>query len=425
MPIDLKWIRNNPDLVRNWQKQRGLSTENVDRVLDLDHRCRALLKHLEKQRSELKKLQKSMRPSVADETDSDSKKKKKKSREEILQERKLIDESIRQTEKEWKAASKETLQALWCIASPVDEQVSNSLIEKGEEFVTTDPNQSCGGSVGIHHRHNNIRKKLPEFDFTKGPGFDLAQAILSMARRRFAKYPIYKFPTKVFVVSKNITASHDDESSVESDHALAMCGCIEAAADCCDNLYNQPSTIPGWLGMVTHRFPPKSIFGAKQLPRFVSIWGHNTTTADSTDTFEIIAMTAGTVWDSRCVQSILLEELEIFYRDLLLLQSLDGNNTAATTRLSLPANQLEMHELSRIILRTRPTTAGDGDGGRPLGYVSNFGDSVSRANEIQFLGGGLQKKGKEYVHFVRAVVLTPSIMASVMDKYFRRCLENS
>ena len=376
MPVDLKWIRNSPDLVRGWQEQRGLSSDIVDRVIDHDNRCRTLLKDLDNQRAKLKRLQKSMRPSKITSLSSVNK-------EEILQERKLVEESIRQVEEEWKTASKETRHALWCVASPIDDQVLSSYL-----------NLSARISSGIQH------KKFPQFDFSSGPGLDFGEAIHALARRRFEHFKICKFPAMVSMKTEEC-----NEWSLDSDLAHSMCGGKTSYEfEICD----KSAKIDGWLGMIVHRFPPKSIFGAKQLPQFISIWGRpDACTVATTDTFEVIAMSSGTIWDSRAVQLGLVRELEDFYKSLLQSVVADTEQASKLTAKAVPANELEMHELCRVVLET-PSK-------RPLGWVSNFGDSAARSNDIHFSSGG-QKAKKEYVHFVRAVVLTTSIISTLLNE---------
>lgn len=76
----------------------------------------------------------------------------------------------------------------------------------------------------------------------------------------------------------------------------------------------------------------------------------------------------------------------------------------------LPSTQLEQHELSRILLVVQPLPHSQEElqDCKPciLGWVSNFGDALSRANDIRFRGGGLQES-KEFVYWVHATILSP------------------
>ena len=229
-----------------------------------------------------------------------------------------------------------------------------------------------------------------------------------------------------------------------------------------------------------------TILGAKQLPRFVGLWTyppssppqppslspssattattnsisseyHNrsvddaesTHTSNSSselefDTFQIVALTAGTLWDSRYIQGMLLQQMIDFYSSLhvIVVDSTTGNDTSGVMKVvatpsiadmkaqrvgtgnsntsntgtppsSSPKSsswilrarlvdptQLELHELSRIVVEAKmnnPTnstedTLNDGDTTNDddvytLGWVSNYGDASTRACQLQYAGG--------------------------------------
>lgn len=209
---------------------------------------------------------------------------------------------------------------------------------------------------------------------------------------------------------------------------------------------------PSWIKWACHTIPRKSIWGAKQLPQFTLLRGtakvvlqedgrnnnnnkkHPKATATLTassapattrETTELFAMTSGTTWDARKIQLELVEQLVHFYESLLC-----PTTTTTTTAESFSSKvqlvtkavrptELEMHELSRIVIVAVVATAQDGDQQHqireyPLGWVSNFGDAAARACEITFKGGGLQKSSKEYVYWVHASIVGPHTIEALL-----------
>ncbi len=160
-----------------------------------------------------------------------------------------------------------------------------------------------------------------------------------------------------------------------------------------------------WLVWMSQTIPRKAIFGAKQVPRY--------TLLKHKEQLELLAMTAGTMWDSRQVQLELAHEVVAFFQSQL------ATKTMATPldiqMHATPALELELHEISRIVITANQRT---------FAWVSNFGDAASRACDLRFKGGGLSES-KEFVHWVHATIVGPWTMANLDSCNVRMhaCLE--
>jgi hypothetical protein len=393
MPIDLKWVRNHPEQVQEWQTQRGRAHSNsttdgtnseaclVDLVLQSDSDSREILSTLNGQRTQLKRLQQSLRPNKNNNKQQQPTQ-VNTNREQVLKEMKELQEQIRQLDQTCKEADQQTQKVLWQLASPIDTQVTTT----------------CTTDTTHPPRKQKQQKASTIFQLSCNRGLDVAQAILQWTRRSFGdRYSVCRLPP-----------IHNDW---DPNMAHALWGCIgeEQCAICNNNTANLPS----WLG-VLRQIPPKSMFGDKQLPQYTAILDNDS----DNDTFEIVAMTAGTVWDSRTVQQQLVQELLEFYSSLLLLPPLDENDSgdlssssSSLTTRAVPASQLNSrHELSRILI---VLVTNNNNHDRILGWVSNFGDAASRAWDISFATG--HKKKKEFVHFVHASVVRPETLTTILQ----------
>jgi hypothetical protein len=474
MPIDLKWVRTNPELVQEWQDQRGLGNkdaqhdqqgqkQSVQQVLQCDESCRQVLQDLNRQRTTLEKLQQSLRPTSKKQTTTEASETEAAAaaaavtarllKTQVVSDIQDLQESIRQTQLEWKLATQQTQRALYQLASPVDDQVV--VIESSSSHDDDDdkaflyhkcqqkeqqqqyPNELPFPKKNTKRRRQ--RHKRPTYDFSCHLGLDVAQAVLHYARRQFGQYSITSLDPCPGVLPNTSTSTNTNSNtgSLDADLAHAMWGCTAGttANDChiCSTLSSSASSassfspLPAWLRLVAHQIPHKSIWGAKQLPQYTTamVNNNNNNNKSETGTFEILAMTSGTLWDSRSVQKELVDEVLDFYKSLLRLTTLSssksgsGSSSSTLTTYAVSAKELQRHELSRIVIAIAITIQDDDDDGGssrmmiPLGWVSNFGDAASRACELTFAGGGHQKK-KDYVHFVQATVLGPDTVAGLL-----------
>ena len=363
MPIDLKWARNHPEQVQEWQKQRGLSTVALESVVQLDEECRQVLAELNRQRTKLKQLQKALRPTLQTKEQQKDEEEAMKKREDVIKEMKTLQVDIRQLDQTWKDLTQKTKESLCRLASPVDTQIVASTHSAKEV------------------QPSSIRSTT-SLDFSADRGLDVAHSVLHWARQWFDRYPSLRLSSKEQKVWEDLNLAH------------SLWGCKEENCEICNNDF---ACLPSWLSVV-ERIPPKSMFGAKQLPQYTSIVKYCETT------YEILAITPGTTWDSRTIQQELLQEMVGFYETLLVAPCSNASTTPLITIVATPANELHMHERSRMIVLL--------NNGLILGTVSNFGDAISRTYDIAFATG--EKKKKDYVHFVHATVVIPTTLSGIL-----------
>ena len=160
MPIDLKWVRQDPHQVREWQTQRrrrfiddensGDPVDLVDVVVQKDELCRNKLQTLEEYKRSLNQLQKKLKPIRCNNTNKNKKEKEKKKknapddelddqsssllsplsstiRQDLIEEKKLLEEKIKKANILWKDSFKDTQKALYKLASPLGGVQSQSL----------------------------------------------------------------------------------------------------------------------------------------------------------------------------------------------------------------------------------------------------------------------------------------------------------
>ena len=416
MPIDLKWVRNHPDQVREWQIERQPQPQQdlVDLVLKSDAQARQALSTLNRQRTQLKRLQQSLRPNPKNPQPQGD-------RQTILTNIKQLQEHIRQLDQHWKQADQQTKTILWQLASPIDTQETPTPTHTSTTTTTTTTATKC--------KNQKPPKSTELLDLSTNMGLEVAQAMLQWTCRFFRdRYSVCRLP------------SRKNTSSWSTDMAHAVWGCTgpEKCTICHNNNEEEeeeedsssvanhrrpPVHLPSWLG-VLKEIPSKSMFGAKQLPQYTSIWD------PSNDSLEIVAMTAGTMWDSRTIQQELVQELVDFYATLLYINNPnddDDSSTSVVVTRAIPASQLDdsIHELCRIqIVLVVKNNNNDGIHQEEwiLGWVSNFGDAASRACDICYASG--IKNKKEFVHLLHASVVNQETIASILQANIRTKILN-
>jgi len=271
MPIDLKWVRSDPNQVREWQNLRrrsvfatptgddscvdsiscndDTSIDLVDAVLRKDELSRKNLQNLQDYKRSLKQLQLCLRPktmpqpdvkknfdssekNLANATEQHEDNDKPESlppssinRENLIKEKKAIETQIRLAESDWKASLKDTYNTLCKLASPVT-------------VMKTKPNGDGNDSGLITttvHDSDAIKVVapallLPDSGCPRSSlGMDLEQAWRQYTLRRFAAYLWVELPRGVSVVEMSSDVSQPPSPShfpsINLDRAHELWGC--------------------------------------------------------------------------------------------------------------------------------------------------------------------------------------------------------
>ena len=225
MPIDLKWVRTDPDRVREWQNLRrrvfdagsesgngdaddaAVATDLVGDVLEKDELSRKHLRALQEHKRSLKEIQVGLRPNQKNtddrgNTDAPTDPKSGRAeggatkpeflpppandRETLLRKKKAAERKIGLAEADWRASLREMREALSGLASPVAP-------------AKPDPNGG-GDSEGT-----TLRTALPPVCFGGKKtvlGGDLERAWTEHTLRRFAAYPWVELPGGVPVAAE-------------------------------------------------------------------------------------------------------------------------------------------------------------------------------------------------------------------------------
>ena len=189
MPIDLKWVRSDPDQVREWQSLRKKyddgsvqdndveRTDLVDAVLRKDELSRKNLQTLQEHKKALKQLQVRLRPKKNAEEEN-----REDDRENLLKEKKSVEAKIRLAEADWKASLEDTYKTLCQLASPVTKPNDCDL---DASQVTV---RSC--SLPFGHAKSSL-------------GMDLQQAWRQYTHRHFAEYLWVELPRGIPVLENS------------------------------------------------------------------------------------------------------------------------------------------------------------------------------------------------------------------------------
>lgn len=354
MTIDIQWIRHHPDQVRSWQQCRELlpqATVVLDQVIRHDQASRQLLHTLRNHRQRMNSIAKELR------TDRDN--------VALVQERAHLQELVQQLDEQINETKQRVQELLETLASPID----TVLLEQYPLFPDESSLMSSSGSPPLSSSWYQIN------------------SLLWTALEFFGQ----KYSTRHILPQYNGTWVSTSSSSLSTSPTTPT---AVSTAD--------------WKFWVATSVPRKAIYGAKQLPQYTLLQDHHPREQENNQgvRLECLAMTAGSMWDSRQVQLELATELQTFYESLL--SSISPiHPTIATipiTMYALPSHKLEQHELSRILLVAQQQQQQGNDNHYILGWVSNFGDAHSRANDIRFRGGGLAES-KEFVYWVHATIL--------------------
>ena len=320
MPIDLKWVRSNPDQVREWQNQRrpfattkggddcadvidfndDRSIDLVDDVLRKDELSRKKLQIIQEHKKKLKQLQLRLRPPRSAVKKNHGRNEKKLTddmewkgrqdkdevsnesetllvspamREDLIQEKKKIERKIRLAESDWKASLKDTYMTLCKLASPVTAM------------------KSCGDFNDLDViKTATLPLLLPDSGCPKSSlWMDLEQAWRQYTLRHFSSYIWVELPRGILIEGLSMDASQRPLDThlptITSDRALELWGScasrsLSTPIEYCNESSSKPNDqaqkiLPSWMLLLTDYLPNKSIWGEKELPRYTAIWGRN------------------------------------------------------------------------------------------------------------------------------------------------------
>jgi hypothetical protein len=333
MPIDLKWVRQDPHQVREWQTQRrrrffdedsGDSVDLVDVVVQKDELCRNKLQTLEEYKKSLNQLQQKLKPIRCNNTKNKKEKKNapnkpddqssltplsSSNRQDLIEKKKLLEGKIEEANILWKDSYKDTQEALYKLASPLGgvtgtavEDVTDNIVEDVyTEIVMPSFLTSSSSSSSSLRQTACMRSRL---------GMDLEQAWKQYTLRYFASYPWVELPQGVPVIRRRQQqqAAEDASYSIGPDRAHALWGCCDYNNDLNNNNSNCPicnvaatsssssssssSTddcqpvvmLPTWIRLLSELLPNKSIWGDKELPKYTALWSSSNYVATSTIT---------------------------------------------------------------------------------------------------------------------------------------------
>ena len=329
MPVDIKWIRSSPDTIKSWQKLRGLDVKVVDGAKDADAAYRSSLATLTRGRGQLKQKQQELRKlkMTIQEQEGDE-----PSVAPLKQDVKSLQQTISHLEAECQSLSSKTKDAVDKVASQVDENVSTVIPNKYQP------------DVGDKER---LKMALPKgLDFQSNIGLDISEALCLYTRQRFGHYG---GETEI----KN--TSRIDRSIVYS--MIGCTGDIEDDQQSSININEQ--YLWAQLLLTASSFgKKKSIYGAKTLPQYSTIYNRKESIESSN--YQVTALTAGTVVDSRNVQGQLLDDYLDYIRSLQLITE----DESSLEIQALSYEDLDHHELSRIEVLIH---------GHVVGSISNWG----------------------------------------------------
>jgi len=472
MPIDLKWVRQDPQQVQEWQRLRNRPECLVSQVLENDKDCRQKLQTLQLYKRKLHELHQQLRPPKKHNHNKQDEKNESSSpplvdRQKLLDEKKELETKIQQAESLWKEATEKTQKSLWKLASPVDGSILTSpgrqSLPSGEENIQDEKN---------HEQFLSLHDGAAALSSL---GVELMQAWRQYTAETWNEFSSVELPRGIPVLdnpSRNAANSSivNTGSSLDPDAAHAILGCCDFSLepktrnenmDCNkgSSLTMSPCPIcnltalsgheqtgppvvmlPTWIRMLAEYLPPKSIWGDSQLPVYAAAWspwlGSSRNEKDdpkdalfaSRFGLELVALTASSIVDAREVQKDILNRLRGYFEGLLV------GPPNRTLERQVAAPDLHCHEWSRVEIvveacvseawslkakRSSPTRQAV-----CLGWVSCWGDSASRSLDMAFAGGGVRPAGKRgkkacsinkgYVHVVQASIVDPSTWKNIL-----------
>jgi hypothetical protein len=429
MPIDLKWVRDNAEAVKEWQRLRGLNADHVvQQVLDADEASRVRLSELQEVQRKLADVKRHLKPnqrSFDEDKSGDHLTTESKSREKWLEEKLRLESEILMLDELWRESLQKAEKSSWKLASPLDIVKDQPSTEQGNQSFL-----QCEDIVP-----KSAHSALSEV------GMDLQNAWKQHTMQYFADFPAVQICSGLQVErSKNSQKCGEIPGCLDPERAHAIWGCKEmddgnfsgTCAICrvqkVDGAY---AVLPAWIRLLTEFLPAKSIWGDKQLPVYAAVWNDadcssvkdvlekhsepsclRTESAGSSFSLDLVALTPSSFVDARQVQTDIVEKITRYYGNLLVpFAGGENDSSRIVTSYSQP-HELERHECSCVKILAKGIRR---DELLCLGKVSCWGDAASRACAMSFAGGGLRSvKGrigpksqikKEFVYVVQASVV--------------------
>eukprot|EP00934_Nitzschia_sp_Nitz4_P001196 Nitzschia sp. Nitz4//scaffold52_size167869//26263//27633//NITZ4_002262-RA/size167869-processed-gene-0.152-mRNA-1//-1//CDS//3329553993//1196//frame0 len=375
MPIDLKWVRDHPDLVQEWQCLRypqeqqqsnippddTTSTSAAPSVVQIqawDTQARQLLFQTNQLRRSIKQLSRQLRQAT--------------DKSELTRQQ----QELETLSKQYQHLGTQRDVALQSLGSPLDVQVLEAYT-----------------SIEV--------MSIPEMDSAKPMSLQYWQVVQQIHYGCVSRFPGIQVHGLDHATS---THPNDTNHRYQQQHAVHV------------DMWGSRSSPPTYITWLAQQVSPM-IWGAKQLPQMALLESNEAHPGVSVD---LIGLTSGTTWDARSLQMEWMEECREFFQSLFVVGN--GQRMKVVVR-SVPPTQLEQHEQSRLVLLLHIVNNHVGDTNStdesgqwfPLAQVSNLGDAPARALQQQFQGGGLHSS-KGYVYMVHARILsTPWLLAVLQE----------
>lgn len=207
MPIDIQWVRDNPEAVREWQRLRGLHCDSdcciVQEVLDADETSRTQLVELQHCQRRLAGVKRQLRPRTSDGTETTSPKKDENEKtatatapEEctllLREEKQQLERQIQSLDAQWRASLRDTERRLWKLASPVDTKEATATTVPSSSSSSFDDQGSPLPPPLVLPQHRTTTTTTTKSDASIGlstiVGMDLRNAFSQYTLHFFSQY---------------------------------------------------------------------------------------------------------------------------------------------------------------------------------------------------------------------------------------------
>jgi seryl-tRNA synthetase len=233
--IDLKFLRENPDVVRDSQRTRGEDPSLVDQLLEADQRRRDLIAAADTSRSEAKAYSRSMGTQMKDATPEE--------REQLKAKGKELAEAVRKIEADEKIAEQDVHDLQFKISNIVtgapaggeDDFVVLEHIGTPREFdFEPKDHLELGESLGLIDMERGAKVSGARFYFLTGDGALLQLAMLQLAARKAVEHGFQLMIPPVLVrpeimAGTGFLGAHADEIYHLDEDDLFLVGTSEVA----------------------------------------------------------------------------------------------------------------------------------------------------------------------------------------------------
>lgn len=255
--IDLKFLRENPDVVRDSQRTRGEDPSLVDQLLEADQRRRDLIAAADTSRSEAKAYSRSMGKQMKDATPEE--------REQLKAKGKELAEAVKKIEADEKDAEQDVHDLQFKISNIVtgapaggeDDFVVLEHIGTPREFdFEPKDHLELGESLGLIDMERGAKVSGARFYFLTGDGALLQLAMLQLAARKAVEHGFQLMIPPVLVrpeimAGTGFLGAHADEIYHLDEDDLFLVGTSEVAlagyhSDEIIDLSEGPVKYAGW-----------------------------------------------------------------------------------------------------------------------------------------------------------------------------------